>query len=114
MNDLSPENILRNLYCDVNTGNEGEMFLGYKNNSIEKEKHLIKQIKKALKRYKKKRKTIILCNNLNPYLPDRKMKFKLAWNVKLLKTYPTATSNKVNRVISDKLNVVLQKHLIIY
>lgn len=112
LNDLSPENILRNLYCDANTGNEGEMFLGYKNNSIEKEKHLIKQIKKALNRYKKKRRTIILCNNLNPYLPDKKMRFKLASNVKLLKTYPTATSNKVNRVISDKLNVPIETTIV--
>ena len=105
LNNLSPENILKNLYCDANTGNEGEMFLGYKNNSVEKEEHLIKQIKKALNRYRKnkKKKAIILCNNLNPYLPDKKMEFKLASNIKLLKTYPTATSNKVNRVISDKL-----------
>ena len=82
MNDLSPENILKNLYCDANTGNEGEMFLGYKNNNIEKENHLIKQIKKALNRYKKKKKEIILCNNLNPYLPDKKMRLKLALSVK--------------------------------
>ena len=86
MNDLSPENILKNLYCDAKTGNEGEMFLGYKNNNIEKENHLIKQIKKALNRYKKKKKEIILCNNLNPYLPDKKMRLKLALSVKLLKT----------------------------
>lgn len=106
LNNLSPENILKNLYCDANTGNEGEMFLGYKNNNIEKEEHLIKQIKKALKRYKKK--TIILSNNLNPFLPNKTMRFKLASNVNLLKTYPTATSNKVNRVISDKLNVPIE------
>lgn len=112
LNDLSPENILKNLYCDANTGNEGEMFLGYKNNNIEKEKHLIKQIKKALNRYKKKRKTIILCNNLNPYLPNKKMRLKLASNVKLLKTYPTATSNKVNRVISDKLSVPIETTIV--
>lgn len=112
LNDLSPENILKNLYCDANTGNEGEMFLGYKSNNIEKEKYLIKQIKKALNRYKKKRKTIILCNNLNPYLPNKQMRLKLASNVKLLKTYPTATSNKVNRVISDKLSVPIETTIV--
>lgn len=114
LNNLSPENILKNLYCDANTGNEGEMFLGYKNNSVEKEEHLIKQIKKALNRYRKnkKKKAIILCNNLNPYLPDKKMEFKLASNIKLLKTYPTATSNKVNRVISDKLNVPIEMTIV--
>ncbi len=112
LNDLSPENILKNLYCDANTGNEGEMFLGYKSNNIEKEKYLIKQIKKALNRYKKKRKTIILCNNLNPYLPNKQMILNLASNVKLLKTYPTATSNKVNRVISDKLSVPIETTIV--
>lgn len=108
LNDLSPQNILKNLYCDSNTGNEGEMFLGYKNDNIEKEKHLIKQIRKALKRYKKKKEKIILCNNLNPFLPNKKMKFKLALNIQLLKTYPTAVSNKVNRVISDTLNIPIE------
>ena len=107
LNDLSPKNILKNLYCDDYTGNEGEMFLGYKNNNIEKEKYLIKQIKKALKRYKKK-KTIILCNNLNPFLPNKKMISKLKSNMKSLKNYPSATSSKINRIISDKLDVPIE------
>ena len=107
LNDLSPKNILKNLYCDDYTRNEGEMFLGYKNNNIEKEKHLIKQIKKALKRYKKK-KTIILCNNLNPFLPNKKMISKLMSNIKSLKNYPSATSSKINRIISDKLDVPIE------
>lgn len=112
LNDLSPENILKNLYRDVCTGNEGEMFLGYKNNNIKKEKHLVKQIKKALKRYKKKKKTIILCNNLNPFLPSKKMIFKLASNMKSLKNYPSATSSKINRVISDKLKVPIETTIV--
>ena len=112
LNDLSPENILNNLYCDANTGNEGEMFLGYKNNSKEKEEYLIKQIKKALNRYRKKKKTIILCNNLNPYLPDKKMKLRLASSINLLKTYPTATSNKINRIISDKLKIPIETTIV--
>ena len=111
LNDLSPKNILKNLYCDDYTGNEGEMFLGYKNNNIEKEKYLIKQIKKALKRYKKK-KTIILCNNLNPFLPNKKMISKLKSNMKSLKNYPSATSSKINRVISDKLNIPIETTII--
>lgn len=112
LNDLSPKNILKNLYRDVCTGNEGEMFLGYKNNNIEKEKYLVKQIKKALKRYKKKKRTIILCNNLNPFLPNKKIIFKLASNMKSLKNYPSATSSKINRVISDKLKVPIETTIV--
>lgn len=112
LNDLSPKNILKNLYRDVYTGNEGEMFLGYKNNNIEKEKYLVKQIKKALKRYKNKKKTIILCNNLNPFLPNKKMIFKLASNMKSLKNYPSATSSKINRIISDKLKVPIETTIV--
>lgn len=103
--DLSPNNILKNLYCDSITGAVGEMFLGYKNNSIEKEEHLLIEINKALKRYKNKKHDIILCNNLNPFLPTRNMMSNLSSKINLLKTYPTATSNKVNNAISEKLNV---------
>jgi len=81
------------------------MFLGYKDNCIEKEKHLLNSIKKALKRYKKQKKVIILCNNLNPFLPTKKMIFKLALKIKLLRDYPSATTGKVNKVISDQLNI---------
>lgn len=106
--ELTPENILKNLYRDVYTGNEGEMFLGYKDNCIEKEKHLLKNIKKALKRYKKPKKEIILCNNLNPFLPTKRMFFELALKIKLLRDYPSATSGKISRIISDRLNIPIE------
>lgn len=112
LNDLSSENILRNLYCDFYTGNKGEMFLGYENNNVENEKHLIYQIKKALKRYKNKKGKIILCNNLNPFLPNKKIAFKLALNMKLLKEYPSATSNKLAKEISSKLSVPIETTIV--
>lgn len=112
LSELTPENILKNIYCDVYTGNEGEMFLGYKDNYIEKEKYLLNSIKKALKRYKKQKKAIILCNNLNPFLPTRKMIFKLALKMKLLRNYPSATSNKINKVVSDQLNIPIKSVII--
>ena len=102
---LNPSYILKNLYMDIYTGNEGEMFLGYKDNCIEKEKYLIKNIKKALKKLKNKKKETILCNNLNPYLPTKRMVKKIASNAKLINSYPTATSIRIKRIIADKLNI---------
>ena len=112
LSKLTPDNILKNLYRDIYTGKEGEMFLGYKDNSIEKEKHLIKNIKKALKRLKNKKKEIVLCNNLNPFLPTKRMILKIALRTRLVKNYPTATSIKIKRIIANKLNIPIRSVII--
>lgn len=109
---LTTDNILENLYRDIYTGKEGEMFLGYKDNCIEKEKYLIKNINKALKRLKNKKKEIVLCNNLNPFLPTKRMNLKIALSTRLVKSYPTATSIKLKRIIANKLNIPIRSVII--